>query len=403
MTRLPASSDRTAAPPTFKDGLGTRVRVADAGGDPVEHLQLVPEIAAQESAIRDRVGRLINFRHARYVRLRSVDRAKTGLKPLVIAYDALDGHRLSTVLESLSTIALTVEVDVALQIVRDLLPAIGILHDSRKVTHGAIAPERLVYTSQQRLVIVDHGLGVALMRLNLPRKKLWEQFRIASPSTNRAVFDEKMDVVQIGLVALAMLLGRPLADEEYPAQIKRLIFSVKESSSKIGSRPIGPELRRWLERATGVDEAQTFSSIKEAQDAFETVVAVDRYSPTAASVKGFFLRYEEMMAKAAPAGARLRQPARESSVDLDSALSELQMQVTIAPRRRAVADPPPAAAEAVDVKPPARAKARAGTKAEPKAKAEPRRGRSRRPRRSHGSSAAARATASTRCRRCRRR
>ena len=118
-------------------------------------------------------------------------------------------------------------------------------------------------------MIVDHGLGVALMRLNLPRKKLWEQFRIASPATNRAVFDEKMDVVQIGLVALALLLGRPLTDDEYPAQVKRLIFSIKENSSRIGSRPIGPELRRWLERATGVDEAQTFNSIKEAQDAFE--------------------------------------------------------------------------------------------------------------------------------------
>ena len=133
-------------PRPFKDGLGTRVRVTDAGGDPVEHLELVPELANQESSIRDRVGRLINFRHARYVRLRSVDRAKTGLKPLVIAYDALDGHRLSTVLESLGKIPLTLDVDVALQIVRDLLPAIGILHDSRKVTHGCIAPERLVYT-----------------------------------------------------------------------------------------------------------------------------------------------------------------------------------------------------------------------------------------------------------------
>ena len=137
MTRLPASSDRAAATPTFKDGFGTRVRVTDAGGDPVEQLQLVPELANQESSIRDRVGRLINFRHARYVRLRSVDRAKTGLKPLVVAYDALDGHRLSTVLESLAKLPLTVECDVALQIIRDLLPAIGILHDSRKVTHGA--------------------------------------------------------------------------------------------------------------------------------------------------------------------------------------------------------------------------------------------------------------------------
>ena len=370
MSRLPASSDRAAATPTFKDGFGTRVRVTDAGGDPVEHLQLIPELANQESSIRDRVGRLINFRHARYVRLRSVDRAKTGLKPLVIAYDALDGHRLSTVLESLGKLPLTVEVDVALQIVRDLLPAIGILHDSRKVTHGCIAPERLVYTSQQRLVIVDHGLGVALMRMNLPRKKLWEQFRVASPATNRAVFDEKMDVVQIGLVALALLLGRPLADDEYPAQVKRLIFSIKESSSRIGSRPIGPELRRWLERATGIDEAQTFTSIKEAQDAFEGVVAVDRYSPTAAAVKGFFLRYDELIAKAQPAAddAVGQGDSPASSVDVDSALSAMQMQVTITPRRRAVADPLP---EAVEMKPPAKPKtAKAEVKPEPKAKVE---------------------------------
>ena len=161
-------------------------------------------------------------------------------------------------------------------------------------------------------MIVDHGLGAALMRLNLPRKKLWEQFRIASPATNRAVFDEKMDVVQIGLVALALLLGRPLADDEYPAQVKRLIFSIKENSSRIGSRPIGPELRRWLERATGVDEAQTFNSIKEAQDAFETVVAVDRYSPTAAAVKGFFLRYDELVAKARPAAEAAVEHGRPS-------------------------------------------------------------------------------------------
>ncbi|MEO5823067.1 MAG: hypothetical protein ABIT71_21395, partial [Vicinamibacteraceae bacterium] len=371
MTRLPASTDRAPATPIFKDGLGTRVRVTDAGGDPVEHLQLSPEICAQETALRDRVGRLINFRHARYVRLRGVDRAKTGTKPLVVAYDPVDGHRLSVVLESLGTIGLNVEVDVALQIVRDLLPAIGILHDSRKVTHGAIAPERLVYTSQQRLVIVDHGIGAALMRMNLPRKKLWEQFRIASPATNRAVFDEKMDVVQIGLVALALLLGRPLTDEEYPAQTKRLIFSVKETSSRIGSRPIGPELRRWLERATGVDEAQMFASIKEAQDAFETVVAVDRYSPTAAVVKAFFVRYDEMIAKAVQAVEVVAElsGSSPSSVDLDSALSEMQMQVTIQPRRRAAADPTPAAAEAVEVKPSARPKTKTETKVD--AKAEP--------------------------------
>lgn len=357
MSRLPSSSsDRAAAPPTFKDGLGTRVRAADQGGDAVEHLQLAPEVAAQESALRDRVGRLINFRHARYVRLRGVDRAKTGNKPLVVAYDALDGHRLSSVLETLPKVSLSIEVDVALQIVRDLLPAIGILHDSRKVAHGCIAPERLVYTSQQRLVIVDHGLGAAMQRMNLPRKKLWDQYRIASPSPTKALFDEKMDVVQIGLVALALLLGRPLSDDEYPGQVKRLILSVKENSSRIGSRPIGPELRRWLERATGVDEAQTFASIKEAQDAFETVVAVDRYGPTAGAVKTFFTRYEQVAPKARAASDDDDVPAKPmpgAKVDVDSALAGLDMQVTITPTRRRPAEPLP---EAVELKPPSKAK-----------------------------------------------
>jgi hypothetical protein len=369
--------DRASATPVFKDGLGARVRVTDAGGDVVEQLQLTSDIAAQESAIRDRVGRLVNFRHARYVRLRGVDRAKTGTKPLVVAYDALDGHRLSSVLETLPKLSLNVEVDIALQIIRDLLPAIGILHDSRKVTHGAIALERLVYTSQQRLVIVDHGLGAALARMNLPRKKLWDQYRIASPATTRALFDEKMDVVQIGLVALSLLLGRPLTEDDYPAQVKRLIFSVKEVSSRIGSRPIGPELRRWLERATGIDEAQTFNAIKEAQDAFETVVAVDRYAPSAAAVKAFFVRYEELIARlpvSAPAAVDAPEKEKKvpgAAIDVDSALSQLA--VTIAPRRRTPAPgaeagaelAPPAAAQAVELKPPAKGRpARAAAEAE---------------------------------------
>ena len=242
----------------FRDGLGLRVVTTDASGDAVEQLRLSTELAVQESSIRERVGRLVNFRHVKYVRLRGVDRLKQGGKELVVSYDAVDGDRLSTILESAAKIPLTVDVDVALQIVRDLLPGIGILHDSRKVTHGAIGPERIAYTTQHRLIILDHGLGLALGRLNQPRKKLWEQYRIAVPGSARGVFDERTDVVQIGIVALSALLARPLTDEEYPAQLKRLILSVKEHT-KHGVRPISPELRQWLERALPVDEEHRIS------------------------------------------------------------------------------------------------------------------------------------------------
>lgn len=317
----------------FRDGLGLRVVTTDASGDAVEQLRLNSEIAIQETSIRERVGRLVNFRHVKYVRLRGVDRLKQGGKELVVSYDAIDGDRLSTILETAAKASLTLEVDVALQIVRDLLPGIGILHDSRKVTHGAIGPERLAYTAQHRLIILDHGLSLALGRLNQPRKKLWEQYRIAVPGSARGVFDERTDVVQIGIVALSALLARPLTDEEYPAQLKRLILGVKEHS-RHGARPISPELRQWLERTLPVDEEHAYRTVREAQEAFEALVAKGRYAPSAAAVKSFLTRYREASASASPVETEQREaPAaadqRRTNV-VERALEEFS--ITIGPR-----------------------------------------------------------------------
>jgi uncharacterized protein YjbI with pentapeptide repeats len=314
----------------FRDGLGIRVGTTDASGDAVEQLRLVTDLANQESAIRERVGRLVNFRHVKYVRLRGVDRLKQGGKELVVSCDAVEGDRLSTILERTSKIPLTLEVDVALQIVRDLLPGIGILHDSRKVTHGAIAPERLIYTALHRLIILDHGFGLALGKLNQPRRKLWDHYRIAVPGSSRSVFDERTDVVQIGLVALAALLARPLADDEYPGQLKRLILSVKEHSSKHGVRPISPELRQWLERALPVDEEHPYRTVRDAQEAFETLVTKGRYAPSAAAVKAFLTRYREAAAAAALAAAAPEPRVEMSSAAVDRAMEEFA--ITIGPK-----------------------------------------------------------------------
>jgi hypothetical protein len=332
---LPSSTDPDRDE-RFRDGLGVRVAASDQAGDAVEHLRVSPELAMQESALRDRVGRLVNFRHAKYVRLRGVDRAKSGTRDLFVSYDTIEGDRLSTILATSAHHHLTIEIDVALQIVRDLLPAIGILHDSRKVTHGAIAPERLVLTTQNRLVIVDHGFGAALARLNLARKKFWDQLRIASPPSTKVVFDEQTDVVQIGIVALSLLVGRPLTDEDFPGQLKRLILGVKEASSKVGGRPISPDLRRWLERALALDEEHPYRTVREAQEAFETLVAGARYSPSAAAVKAFLTRYREVAARAAksaeaPAASGARDAASSSRATVDRALEELSVAIT--PRR----------------------------------------------------------------------
>ena len=72
----PADSKTIVAPATvrFEDGLGVRIATTDAFGEPIEHLKVCPDLAALDSAIRERVSRLINFRHVRYVRLRGTDK-----------------------------------------------------------------------------------------------------------------------------------------------------------------------------------------------------------------------------------------------------------------------------------------------------------------------------------------
>ena len=83
----------------------------------------------------------------------------------------------------------------ALQLAREVLPALATLHDSRDVTHGAIGPERLVLTPQARVMIVDHVFGAALAKLQYPRVRLWREFRVAvPPSAGVTRFDPRADV-----------------------------------------------------------------------------------------------------------------------------------------------------------------------------------------------------------------
>src|SRR5688572_4280993 len=232
-------SSKTAGTVRFRDGIGVRIASADAFGEPIEQLQLCTDLAGLESAVRERVSRLINFRHVRYVRLRGSERLPNATKDVVVTYDAVQGTRLSEFLELALHAPLRIDIDTALLIVRELLPAIAVLHDSRNVTHGAIAPERLVLTPQGRLVIVDHGLGLALGKLGYSRKRFWQQLRVPVPQgTGKIVFDARTDVIQIGMVALALILGRPIEEDEFPQSLEKLLDSAKETPSIGSSRSL---------------------------------------------------------------------------------------------------------------------------------------------------------------------
>ena len=152
-----------AAAVSFEDGLGVRV-LEDLAGERVERLLVRAELVSFEPALRDRVSRLANFRHVRYPRVRYVESSGQGSqKSVSVVADFVDGLRLTTVLDRLAERRdVVLDINGALQVARELLPALAVLHDSRNVSHGAVGPERVVLNSHGRIVVVDHVFGLAL-------------------------------------------------------------------------------------------------------------------------------------------------------------------------------------------------------------------------------------------------
>ena len=288
-------------PVAFSDGLGDRVVLEDeATRDTSEKLYLRPLFKPQQRAVQERAARLINFTHIRFARVRGLD---TEGDQLVLASDYVAGTRLSTVLEISADHQLRIDIDTALHLTRELLSALAVLHDSRNVTHGVLSPERLVLTPKWRLVVVDYTLGLAIERLKLSRSRLWNDLRVPMPPAAGVVrFDRRADVAQVGMVALALVLGRSIRRDEYPNRIRQLLDEVVEWRRATRATPLGAELRGWFERALPIESRRPFTTIRDAQKGLEDVVTQSaEYRPALGSLKEFLKRYDELMVRMAPA------------------------------------------------------------------------------------------------------
>ena len=292
-----AANDRPEAP-LFSDGLGERVVAADgATGELLQILRLRPALTAVPSfefALRERTARLANFRHAYYARVRRVDRAMAPTSALAIVSDHIEGTRLSDILRVAQEKELQLDINAALCLIRQLVPAVAVLHENaRDVAHGLIAPERLIVTPNARLVIVEHVLGAAIEQLQFGRDRLWQEFRVAMPpSAGLPRFDHRADVTGLGLVSLALILGRPLRTDEYPHRIPDLLSQARERSALGEEQALSQPLRAWLERTLQIDIRRSFASAPEAMASLEEVVSDDgMYVAAPVALETFLSRY----------------------------------------------------------------------------------------------------------------
>jgi hypothetical protein len=314
MTTVPVADEHPEAP-LFCDGLGERVVAADgATGELLQILRIRPALTAVPSfefALRERAARLANFRHAYYARVRRIDRVQSPGPGLSIVSDHVEGTRLSDMLRVAHERNLQLDINAALCLIRQLVPAVALLHENaREVAHGLIAPERLVVTPHARLVIVEHVMAAAVEQLQFSRDRLWQDFRIAMPpSAGLSRFDHRADVTGVGLVALALVLGRPLHTAEFPNHLPTLLNEARERTALGEEQPLSQPLRDWLARALQLDTRRAFASAPEALSALEEIVADDSmYVAAPVSLETFLSRYIASLLEADPT------PAPEASM-----------------------------------------------------------------------------------------
>jgi PEGA domain-containing protein len=288
------------APITFEDGFGQRRLAVSVANEPLEVLAFRDDLTSVwsfEFALRDRVNRLASFQSEHFARVRAVERLGKGGATLALLSDHVPGTRLSEILSHAETKLIPIETNVALSLIRQLVSAVALLHKKApELCHGAIAPERIIITPTGRLVLAEYVLGSAIEQLHYPYEQYWKELRVAMPKTGTGPqFDRRTDIVQVAAVALALLVGRPIAVDEYPSRIGEMTNGTWALSANGAMEPLPAPLREWLSRGLQLDPRNPFPSALEAWAELDRVLHYSDPLGEAAALETFLKRYHAMV------------------------------------------------------------------------------------------------------------
>jgi hypothetical protein len=314
-----SAPDSRSHVPGFRDRLGERLTVGQPSGAELEYLYFCQTLASAPffvAGLKTRVARLARFTHGSYTRVRRVQHTTDLEAPIALVSTHVSGRRLAEILDVAARAELKPTTAAVLALTRQLMTGVALLHDfAPDGFHGAIGPERLILAGDGRVVIAEHVLGTVVEQAvgAWGAATLWQDFRLAAlPSAGLAQYGRRVDVVQVGLIALATLLGRPLDGAAFPDGLAPLLAEVVERQPDGTGQPLRQGLRDWLERTLALRGDASFQTLLESQKAMGQLVQDGTY---AASPAGWdtFVRACETAALRVPVVVVVPEPAEAAT------------------------------------------------------------------------------------------
>jgi hypothetical protein len=251
----------------FRDGLGERVLAFDrATGELRERLRVRPELGAFESALGEQIDRVSELTDPRFPRASDVDRDR-GTGQVVVVSTFAPGERLSELLQNAAERGLFPDITAGLQTAGELLLALTSFQGATGLTHGAIAPSRVVISDDGEILLTDFIYAPLLARLRFSQARLWRELGVIAAADGSA-FDQASDVRQVALVLLSMVLGRPLDRGDVPPEPATLVAEVADVALISGGESLATPLRAWLQRALTIEGEQPFDNVAQACASF---------------------------------------------------------------------------------------------------------------------------------------
>jgi hypothetical protein len=227
----------------------------------LERLVLRPELSAFEQTLLERLAIVAGLEDERFPRPRRVERQD---ERLTVVSDFLPGRRLSDIIDCAADHGIVAGLDAALGLLLEILPALSRLHDAG-VAHGALAPGRIIVTSAAQIALVDAIYAEPLERLQLTRKRLWSELRLAFPPTaGLARFEKTADLAHASMVAATLTVGRALQDKDYPEGIPHLRQEIHEIASIRGAKSFADAVDRFFAATLPLAGRRTSPSADEA-------------------------------------------------------------------------------------------------------------------------------------------